>query len=179
MFEQVVVNQWKVLLGECCVEQNKVLYVFSGCLLFFGELVEVVVGFEVLVCDKLLLKKFEQFCYIGKDVVCVIDGVDIVNGCVGFGFDVCFDDMFYVVVVWLFVYGGKFKCYDVVVVLKVLGVVKVIEIEGWLILFEFQLLGGVVVVVQNIWVVIKGCEVLVVEWDVGVNGGYDLVVYCK
>ncbi|MCO3339175.1 xanthine dehydrogenase family protein molybdopterin-binding subunit, partial [Pseudomonas aeruginosa] len=127
----------------------------------------------------LLLKKPEQFRYIGKDVARAIDGADIVNGRAGFGFDARFDDMLYAVVARPPVYGGKLKRYDAAAALKVPGVVKVIEIEGRPIPSEFQPLGGVAVVAQNTWAAIKGREALVVEWDAGVNGGYDSVAYRK
>lgn len=136
-------------------------------------------GLEVPARDKLLLKKPEQFRYIGKDVARAIDGADIVNGRAGFGFDARFDDMLYAVVARPPVYGGKLKRYDAAAALKVPGVVKVIEIEGRPIPSEFQPLGGVAVVAQNTWAAIKGREALVVEWDAGVNGGYDSVAYRK
>ncbi|WP_034072952.1 xanthine dehydrogenase family protein molybdopterin-binding subunit, partial [Pseudomonas aeruginosa] len=117
--------------------------------------------------------------YIGKDVARAIDGADIVNGRAGFGFDARFDDMLYAVVARPPVYGGKLKRYDAAAALKVPGVVKVIEIEGRPIPSEFQPLGGVAVVAQNTWAAIKGREALVVEWDAGVNGGYDSVAYRK
>ncbi|WP_134562919.1 xanthine dehydrogenase family protein molybdopterin-binding subunit, partial [Pseudomonas aeruginosa] len=108
-----------------------------------------------------------------------IDGADIVNGRAGFGFDARFDDMLYAVVARPPVYGGKLKRYDAAAALKVPGVVKVIEIEGRPIPSEFQPLGGVAVVAQNTWAAIKGREALMVEWDAGVNGGYDSVAYRK
>ncbi|HCF9367307.1 TPA: xanthine dehydrogenase family protein molybdopterin-binding subunit, partial [Pseudomonas aeruginosa] len=172
-------NQWKVPLGECRAEQNKVLHAPSGRSLSFGELAEAAAGLEVPARDKLLLKKPEQFRYIGKDVARAIDGADIVNGRAGFGFDARFDDMLYAVVARPPVYGGKLKRYDAAAALKVPGVVKVIEIEGRPIPSEFQPLGGVAVVAQNTWAAIKGREALVVEWDAGVNGGYDSVAYRK
>lgn len=151
----------------------------SGRSLSFGELAEAAAGLEVPARDKLLLKKPEQFRYIGKDVARTIDGADIVNGRAGFGFDARFDDMLYAVVARPPVYGGKLKRYDAAAALKVPGVVKVIEIEGRPIPSEFQPLGGVAVVAQNTWAAIKGREALVVEWDAGVNGGYDSVAYRK
>ena len=160
-------------------EQNKVLHAPSGRSLSFGELAEAAAGLEVPARDKLLLKKPEQFRYIGKDVARAIDGADIVNGRAGFGFDARFDDMLYAVVARPPVYGGKLKRYDAAAALKVPGVVKVIEIEGRPIPSEFQPLGGVAVVAQNTWAAIKGREALVVEWDAGVNGGYDSVAYRK
>ncbi|WP_134396854.1 xanthine dehydrogenase family protein molybdopterin-binding subunit, partial [Pseudomonas aeruginosa] len=159
--------------------QNKVLHAPSGRSLSFGELAEAAAGLEVPARDKLLLKKPEQFRYIGKDVARAIDGADIVNGRAGFGFDARFDDMLYAVVARPPVYGGKLKRYDAAAALKVPGVVKVIEIEGRPIPSEFQPLGGVAVVAQNTWAAIKGREALVVEWDAGVNGGYDSVAYRK
>jgi len=156
-----------------------VLHAPSGRSLSFGELAEAAAGLEVPARDKLLLKKPEQFRYIGKDVARAIDGADIVNGRAGFGFDARFDDMLYAVVARPPVYGGKLKRYDAAAALKVPGVVKVIEIEGRPIPSEFQPLGGVAVVAQNTWAAIKGREALVVEWDAGVNGGYDSVAYRK
>ncbi|MDU2874090.1 MAG: xanthine dehydrogenase family protein molybdopterin-binding subunit, partial [Pseudomonas aeruginosa] len=179
MLEQAAANQWKVPLGECRAEQNKVLHAPSGRSLSFGELAEAAAGLEVPARDKLLLKKPEQFRYIGKDVARAIDGADIVNGRAGFGFDARFDDMLYAVVARPPVYGGKLKRYDAAAALKVPGVVKVIEIEGRPIPSEFQPLGGVAVVAQNTWAAIKGREALAVEWDAGVNGGYDSVAYRK
>lgn len=179
MLEQAAANQWKVPLGECRAEQNKVLHAPSGRSLSFGELAEAAAGLEVPARDKLLLKKPEQFRYIGKDVARAIDGADIVNGRAGFGFDARFDDMLYAVVARPPVYGGKLKRYDAAAALKVPGVVKVIEIEGRPIPSEFQPLGGVAVVAQNTWAAIKGREALMVEWDAGVNGGYDSVAYRK
>lgn len=107
MLEQAAANQWKVPLGECRAEQNKVLHAPSGRSLSFGELAEAAAGLEVPARDKLLLKKPEQFRYIGKDVARAIDGADIVNGRAGFGFDARFDDMLYAVVARPPVYGGK------------------------------------------------------------------------
>lgn len=179
MLEHAAANQWKVPLGECRAEQNKVLHAPSGRSLSFGELAEAAAGLEVPARDNLLLKKPEQFRYIGKDVARAIDGADIVNGRAGFGFDARFDDMLYAVVARPPVYGGKLKRYDAAAALKVPGVVKVIEIEGRPIPSEFQPLGGVAVVAQNTWAAIKGREALVVEWDAGVNGGYDSVAYRK
>lgn len=112
MLEQAAANQWKVPLGECRAEQNKVLHAPSGRSLSFGELAEAAAGLEVPARDKLLLKKPEQFRYIGKDVARAIDGADIVNGRAGFGFDARFDDMLYAVVARPPVYGGKLKRHD-------------------------------------------------------------------
>ena len=66
MLEQAAANQWKVPLGECRAEQNKVLHAPSGRSLSFGELAEAAAGLEVPARDKLLLKKPEQFRYIGR-----------------------------------------------------------------------------------------------------------------
>ncbi|OES68960.1 acylaldehyde oxidase, partial [Pseudomonas aeruginosa] len=172
-------NQWKVPLGECRAEQNRVLHAPSGRSLSFGELAEAAAGLDVPARDKLVLKKPEQFRYIGKDVARAIDGADIVNGRAGFGFDARFDDMLYAVVARPPVYGGKLKRYDAAAALKVPGVLKVIEIESRPIPSEFQPLGGVAVVARNTWAAIKGREALVLEWDAGVNGGYDSAAYRK
>lgn len=179
MLEQAAANQWKVPLDECRAEQNRVLHAPSGRSLSFGELAEAAAGLDVPARDKLVLKKPEQFRYIGKDVARAIDGADIVNGRAGFGFDARFDDMLYAVVARPPVYGGKLKRYDAAAALKVPGVLKVIEIESRPIPSEFQPLGGVAVVARNTWAAIKGREALVLEWDAGVNGGYDSAAYRK
>ena len=58
------------------------------------------------------------------------------------------------------------------------GVVKVIEIEGRPIPSEFQPLGGRRGGAEHLGGD-QGREALVVEWDAGVNGGYDSVAYRK
>src|SRR5256885_167249 len=93
--------------------------------------------------------------------------------------DVHVDGMVYVFIEYLSVLGGKVKSYDDKEVLKVSGVRQTIVIDLFKLLLVFQLLGGVVVIVDNIWSVFQGCKKLKVVWDNGSNEIYDSAQYKK
>jgi isoquinoline 1-oxidoreductase beta subunit len=61
--------------------------------------------------------------------------------------------------------------------MKVSGVEKVMEIQGWPWPSKFQPLGGVAVIARNTGAAIKGRDALKVVWDDGANAKYDSVAY--
>lgn len=173
MLVQAAAQQWGVAADECRAELGQVLHASSGRSLTYGAVAETAAQLPVPARESLVLKKPEQFRYIGKDSNRAIDGQDIVTGKARFGFDARFDDMLYAVVARPPVYGGTLKSVDSAAALKVPGVLKIIEIESTPIPSEFQPLGGIAVVASNTWAAIKGREALVLEWNDGPNGSYD------
>src|ERR1700745_2938422 len=73
--------------------------------------------------------------------------------------------------------GGKLVSFDATDAMKVSGVEKVMEIQGWPWPSKFQPLGGVAVIARNTGAAIKGRDALKVVWDDGANGKYDSVAY--
>ncbi|MBC2657052.1 xanthine dehydrogenase family protein molybdopterin-binding subunit [Pseudomonas sp. MSSRFD41] len=179
MLEQAAAAQWQVPLAECRAQLHKVVHQPSGRELGYGALAAAAGALAVPPRDSLRLKSASQFRYIGKEATRAIDGQDIVNGRAVYGADVHFEGMLFAVVARPRVYGGKLKSVDDSAALKVPGVIKVIPIESRPVPSEFQPLGGVAVVASNTWAAIKGREALKLEWEDGVNAGYNSIDYRK
>ncbi|ERO61440.1 xanthine dehydrogenase family protein molybdopterin-binding subunit [Pseudomonas piscis] len=179
MLEQAAAAQWQVPLAECRAQLHKVVHQPSGRELGYGDLAVAAGALAVPARDSLRLKPASQFRYIGKEATRAIDGQDIVNGRAVYGADVHFEGMLFAVVARPRVYGGKLKSVDDSAALKVPGVIKVIPIESRPLPSEFQPLGGVAVVASNTWAAIKGREALKLEWEDGVNAGYNSIDYRK
>ncbi|WP_085597202.1 MULTISPECIES: xanthine dehydrogenase family protein molybdopterin-binding subunit [unclassified Pseudomonas] len=179
MLEQAAAAQWQVPLAECRAQLHKVVHQPSGRELGYGALAVAAGALAVPPRDSLRLKPASQFRYIGKEATRAIDGQDIVNGRAVYGADVHFEGMLFAVVARPRVYGGKLKSVDDSAALKVPGVIKVIPIESRPLPSEFQPLGGVAVVASDTWAAIKGREALKLEWEDGVNAGYNSIDYRK
>ncbi|AZC17246.1 xanthine dehydrogenase family protein molybdopterin-binding subunit [Pseudomonas sp. CMR5c] len=179
MLEQAAAAQWQVPLAECRAQLHKVVHQPSGRELGYGDLAVAAGALAVPARDSLRLKPASQFRYIGKEATRAIDGQDIVNGRAVYGADVHFEGMLFAVVARPRVYGGKLKSVDDSAALKVPGVIKVIPIESRPLPSEFQPLGGVAVVASNTWAAIKGREALRLDWEDGVNAGYNSIDYRK
>ncbi|WP_198919950.1 xanthine dehydrogenase family protein molybdopterin-binding subunit [Pseudomonas chlororaphis] len=179
MLEQAAAEQWKVPLAECRAQLHKVIHQPSGRELGYGALAAAASALAVPTRDSLRLKQPSEFRYIGKEGTRAIDGADIVNGQAVYGADVHFDGMLFATVARPRVYGGKVKSFDGSAALKVPGVIKVVQIDSRPLPSEFQPLGGVAVIASNTWAAIKGREALKIEWDDGVNAGYDSIAYRK
>lgn len=179
MLEQAAAAQWQVPPSECRAQLHKVVHTPSGRELGYGALAAAAGALAVPARDGLRLKQPSEFRYIGKEATRAIDGQDIVNGRAVYGADVHFEGMLFAAVARPPVYGGKVKSVDDSAALKVPGVIKVMPIDGRPLPSEFQPLGGVAVVASNTWAAIKGRDALKIEWDDGVNAGYNSVEYRK
>ena len=67
------------------------------------------------------------------------------------------------------VVGGKLVSFDASEAMKVSGVEKVMEVQGWPWPSKFQPLGGVAVIARNTGAAIKGRDALKIVWDDGAN----------
>lgn len=179
MLEQAAAEQWQVPLSECRAQLHKVVHQPSGRELGYGALAAAAGALAVPARDSLRLKQASEFRYIGKEATRAIDGEDIVNGRAVYGADVHFEGMLFAAVARPRVYGGKVKSVDDSAALKVPGVIEVMPIDGRPLPSEFQPLGGVAVVASNTWAAIKGRDALKIEWDDGVNAGYNSIEYRK
>ncbi|PUA46124.1 acylaldehyde oxidase [Pseudomonas protegens] len=179
MLEQAAAAQWQVPPSECRAQLHKVVHTPSGRELGYGALAAAAAALAVPARDGLRLKQPSEFRYIGKEATRAIDGQDIVNGRAVYGADVHFEGMLFAAVARPPVYGGKVKSVDDSAALKVPGVIKVMPIDGRPLPSEFQPLGGVAVVASNTWAAIKGRDALKIEWEDGVNAGYNSVEYRK
>ena len=127
--------------------------------------------------SKLQLKDPKDFRYIGKGKVSIVDLHDITTGKAMYGADVRLPGMKYAVIARPPVVGGKLVSFDAKDAMKVPGVEKVMEVQGWPWPSKFQPLGGVAVIARNTGAAIMGRDALKVVWDDGANAKYDSVSY--
>ncbi len=118
---------------------------------------------------KLQLKDPKDFRYIGKGRIGIVDLRDITTGKAMYGSDTRLPGMKYAVIARPPVSAGKLVSFDANEALKVPGVEKVIEVQGWPWPSKFQPLGGVAVIARNTGAAIMGRDALKVVWDDGPN----------
>jgi len=177
MLEQAAAAQWGVAVSEVRALQHEVVHEATQRRLGYGELASAAAVLPVPPRDGLRLKSPDQFRYIGKEGVPLLDGVDLSTGRAHYGIDTVLEGMLHAVVARPPVFGGKVRTYDATAALAVPGVVRVIEIPGTPAPAEYQPLGGIAVVARNTWAAINGREALKVEWEDGANAAYDSAAY--
>ncbi len=177
MLEAAAARRWGVPAAEVRAVNHEIVHSASGRRLGFGELAADAATEAVPAADSLKLKEAKDFRYLGKGQVGIIDLHDITTGKAGYGADVRLPGMKYAVIARPPVTGGKLKSFDAAEAMKVSGVEKVMEVQGWPWPSKFQPLGGVAVIARNTGAAIKGRDALKIEWDDGANAKYDSTAY--
>jgi len=177
MLEAAAAAHWAVPLAEVSASQHEVVHAPSGRRLGYGELAAEAAKQPVPSGAALRLKSRDEFRYIGKNEVRLVDLDGIGKGQAIYGMDMRLPGMVYAVVARPPVVGGKMKRFDDSKALAVPGVLKVVEIPPFKGAPAFQALGGVAVVARNTWAALQGRAALEIEWDDGANGGYDSAAY--
>ncbi|PJG54319.1 twin-arginine translocation pathway signal protein [Bradyrhizobium forestalis] len=179
MLEQAAAKRWGVAATEVKAVNHEVVHSASGRKLGFGELAGDAAKESVPSVEGLKLKDPKDFRYLGKGQVGIVDLHDITTGKARYGADVRLPGMKYAVIARPPVTGGKLVKFEPEEALKVPGVEKVMQVQGWPWPSKFQPLGGVAVIARNTGAAIKGRDALKLVWDDGPNGKYDSVAYRK
>jgi isoquinoline 1-oxidoreductase beta subunit len=177
MLEQAAAKRWGVPVAEVKAVNHEVVHEASGRKIGFGDLAADAAKEPVPALDSLKLKDPKNFRYLGKGEIGIVDLHDITTGKAGYGADIRLPGMKYAVIARPPVTGGKLVSFDSTGAMKVSGVEKVMEVQGWPWPSKFQPLGGVAVIARNTGAAIKGRDALKVTWDDGANGKYDSVAY--
>jgi isoquinoline 1-oxidoreductase beta subunit len=177
MLEAAAAKRWGVPVSQVKAVNHEVVHSASGRRLGFGELAADAAAQPVPDIAGLRLKDPKDFRYIGKGQVGIVDLRDITTGTAQYGGDVRLPGMKYAVIARPPVVGGKIASFDAADALKVSGVEKVIEAQGWPWPSKFQPLGGVAVIARNTGAAIKGRDALKIVWDDGPNASYDSKAY--
>jgi isoquinoline 1-oxidoreductase beta subunit len=177
MLEAAAAKRWDVPAAEVKAVNHEVIHAASGRRLGFGDLAADAAKQPVPGIEGLKLKNPKDFRYLGKGRVSIVDLRDITVGTAQYGGDVRLPGMKYAAIARPPVTGGKVKSFDASAAMKVSGVEKVVEVQGWPWPSKFQPLGGVAVVARNTGAAIKGRDALKIVWDDGANGKYDSVAY--
>ena len=179
MLEAAAAKRWKVSVTEVTAIDHFVVHTPTGRKLGFGELAADAAKQPVIETSKLRLKDPKDFRYIGKGKVAIVDLRDITTGKAAYGADSRLPGMKYAVIARPPVVGGKLVSFDATEAMKVSGVEKVMEVQGWPWPSKFQPLGGVAVIARNTGAAIMGRDALKVVWDDGPNASYDSDSYRK
>ena len=177
MLEIAAATRWGVDVSQVRAENHKVVHLDSGNMLTFGDLAKAASALPTPSADRIKLKDPSQFRYIGTGSIPIVDLYDITVGHATYGLDAKLPGMKFAVVARPPVVGGKLVSFDATEALKVPGVEKVVEVQGWPWPSKFMPVGGVAVVARNTGSAIKGREKLKVVWDDGPNASYDSVAF--
>jgi isoquinoline 1-oxidoreductase subunit beta len=177
MLEAAAAKRWNVPVTEVKAVNHEVVHAASGRRLGFGDLAADAAKEPVPKVEGLKLKDPRNFRYLGKGDVSIVDLHDITVGAAHYGTDTRLPGMKYAVIARPPVTGGKLVSFDAKDAMKVSGVEKVMEIQGWPWPSKFQPLGGVAVIARNTGAAIKGRDALKIVWDDGANAKYDSAAY--
>ena len=177
MLEAAAAKKWGVPATEVKAVNHEVVHAASGRRLGFGDLAADAAKEPVPDVAALKLKDPKDFRYLGKGEISIVDLHDITVGAAHYGSDTRLPGMKYAVIARPPVTGGKLKSFDASAAMKVSGVEKVMEVQGWPWPSKFQPLGGVAVIARNTGAAIKGHDALKIVWDDGANAKYDSSAY--
>ena len=179
MLEQAAATRWGVDPSTVQAKNHEVVHSATGRKFGYGELAAAASALPTPPVAQLKLKDAKDYLYMGKGKVPIYDLRDITMGRATYGIDTRLPGMKYAVIARPPVVGGKLVSFDATDALKVPGVEKVIEVQGWPWPSKFQPLGGVAVIARNTGSAIKGRDALKITWDDGPNKTYDFVAYRK
>src|SRR3954466_10532607 len=177
MLESAAAKRWGVPATEVKAVNHEVVHSATSRRLGFGDLAADAAKEAVPALDGLKLKDTKEFRYLGKGQIGIVDLRDITIGTAQYGGDISLPGMKYAVIARPPVTGGKLVSFDAAEAMKVSGVEKVMEVQGWPWPSKFQPVGGVAVIARNTGAAIKGRDALKIVWDDGANGKYESVAY--
>jgi isoquinoline 1-oxidoreductase beta subunit len=177
MLEAAAAQRWNVAATEVKAVNHEVVHTATGRKLGFGDLAAEAARQPVAEPSKLQLKDPKDFRYMGKGKISIVDLHDITTGKAMYGSDTRLPGMKYAVIARPPVVGGKLVSFDASDAMKVPGVEKVMEVQGWPWPSKFQPVGGVAVIARNTGAAILGQNALKVVWDDGANAKYDSDLY--
>lgn len=177
MLELAAATRWAVPASQVRAVDHHVVHVPSGRRLRFGDLAHEAARVPVPTREALKLKSPQDFRYIGRSNVRMVDLEAIGKGQAAYGMDFRLPGMVYAVVARPPVVGGRVRTFSGDKAMAVPGVLKVVQIPAFTGAPVFQPLGGVAVVARNTWAAMQGRAALEIEWDDGANASYDSVRY--
>jgi len=177
MLQQAAAKQWQVDVSETKADNNFIIHEKSGRQLSFGSLVPAASKMVLPETSALILKAKQDFKFIGKSDVALVDGEKIATGATTFGFDVELDNMQYAVIARPPVLAAKVKSFNADAANAINGVVDVVQLADLEEPAVFKPLGGVAVIATNTWAAIKGREALDVQWHESEHQVYNSDIY--
>ena len=150
----------------------------TGRTLDYGALVPAAAKLSVPKGESLRFKDRAAWKFVGQDTS-TYDQKDIVTGKAQFGLDVFREGMVHASIEHPPVLGGTVRSVDDAAAKKVRGVQQTVTLDTFKPPHGFQALGGVAVIGDNTWAVLKGRRALKVEWSDGPNATFASEPYKK
>jgi isoquinoline 1-oxidoreductase beta subunit len=170
--------QWNVPASECAAQNHQILHRPSGRTLGYGALVPAAAKLGVPKGESLQYKTRNEWRFVGKDTS-TYDQKDIVTGKAQFGLDVFRDGMVHASIEHPPVLGGTVRSVDDAAAKKVRGVQQTVTLDTFKPPHLFQPLGGVAVIGDNTWAVLKGRRQLKVNWNDGPHADFESEAFKK
>lgn len=174
MLVSAAAAKWKLAESDCYAQLHFVYNKKNNNKLGFGELASAAANFPVPADP--VLKNRDQFRYIGKSLP-RHDQDEVVVGKRVYGVDTKISGLKYAAIKHVPVLGGKLISVDKSDVMKMQGIIDVVEIETMD--DAFSSVGGVAVVADNTWTAQQALEKLKIEWDLGENQSYNTAEYMQ
>jgi isoquinoline 1-oxidoreductase beta subunit len=173
MLQMAAAQVWKVKPSQVTISNHSAVLSDSSQTLDFSQLAEIAATLPIPKTEKLVLKTSDQYRYVGKPNMSLINAKEMVSGKAVYGYDVQKEGLKFCVIARPPVLFGKVKSFDSTETMKVPGVISVIEMPELSPPAIFKMLGGLAVVAENTWAAIKGREKLKIEWEHGANENYN------
>ena len=177
MLKQAAAQLWQVPQTECFAKQGTIYHQASNKKATFGELVAIAATLAVPDKSTLTLKAKQDFNFIGKSNVPLVDGKDITIGNTVYGNDVDLANLHVAVIARPPVLAAKVKSYDDSAARKVAGVVDIIQLDDIQEPVVFKPLGGIAVIATNTWAASKARDALMIEWQSNQHANYHSAQY--
>ena len=178
MLVMAAAGQWGVSSSECITRNHQVVHEPTGRTLDYGALVPAAAKLSVPKGESLRFKERRAWKFVGQDTV-IYDQKDIVTGKAQFGLDIFRDGMVHASIEHPPVLGGTVRSVDDAATKKVRGVQQTVALDTFKPPHGFQALGGVAVVGDNTWAVLKGRRALKVDWNDGPHASFDSDAFRK
>lgn len=184
MLEQAAANEWSTDPGMVKAMNHEVHLLGSdgsatGKSLGYGELAKAAMAMELPPLESLTFKTDDEFRYMGKGEVTIVDLHDITTGKARYGADYSTEGLKFAVVARPPVVGATVSSVDSTETLKVPGVERIVELAGAMPPAKFAPLGGVAVVASNTWAAIKGRDALKIEWSESPHDSYNTADFAE
>ena len=144
-------REWKVSAGEVKVEMGKLIHA-SGKTATYGDMAAKTDGLELPA--EIPLKPRDQWTQIGNADLKRFDSKPKTNGTLPYTIDVKLPNMVTAAMIHPPKFGATVKSLDANKAKSLKGVVDVVQIAR-----------GVAVVAENMWIAIKGRDLVTIEWD--------------
>ena len=173
MLVSAAAAQWGVPSGECITRNHQVVHQPTGRTLDYGALVPAAAKLTVPKGEVADASRIARRGSSSARTPSIYDQKDIVTGKAQFGLDIFRDGMVHASIEHPPVLGGTVRSVDDTAARKVRGVQQTVTLDTFKPPHLFQPLGGVAVIGDNTWAVLKGRRALKVEWNDGPHAAFE------